>query len=102
MELTGLKDEVKRLKGKVRRLEDDVRSYDQGMQTLMVERADLINQVMHWEAEAYLPRISSRRLNLPGMWTLPMWSMQPYPSLKLQTSLQLCLRRIAMSASTPR
>ena len=45
MEISKLKREVKRLKG-------ELKSPDQGIQTLIAERANLINQVMNWEAEA--------------------------------------------------
>ena len=40
MEISKLKEEVKRVEG-------ELKSHNQGMETLMVERADLIHQVMH-------------------------------------------------------
>ena len=39
VEISKLKEEVKRLKG-------ELRSHDQGMEALMAERADLVDQVM--------------------------------------------------------
>ena len=44
--------EISKLKEKLKRLESELKSCDQGMETLMVERADLVNQVMNWEVEA--------------------------------------------------
>ena len=43
--------EISKLNEKVKRVEGELKSRDQGMETLMAERADLINQVMNWEAE---------------------------------------------------
>ena len=40
MEISKLKEEVKKLEGKLR-------NRDQGMETLMAEKADLVNQVMN-------------------------------------------------------
>ena len=40
MEISKLKEEVKRLEG-------ELKSRDQGMETLMAERVNLINQVMN-------------------------------------------------------
>ena len=42
--------EISKLKKEVKRLEGELRSRDQGIEALMVERADLIDQVMSWEA----------------------------------------------------
>ena len=44
--------EISKLKEDVKRLEGELKRRDQGMETLMAERADLINQVMNWEVEA--------------------------------------------------
>ena len=43
--------EISKLKEEVKRLESELKGHDQGMKTLMAERADLVNQVMNWEAE---------------------------------------------------
>ena len=56
--------EISKLKEKVKRLDGELKSCNQGIETLMVEMADLIHQVMHWEAEALAPRISLKRLSL--------------------------------------
>ena len=45
VEISKLKEEVKRLKGKLK-------SCDQGIETLIAEMTDLVPQVMRWEAEA--------------------------------------------------
>ena len=45
MEIFKLKEEVKRLKGVLK-------SRDQGIETLMWERTNLVIQVIRWEAEA--------------------------------------------------
>ena len=39
--------EISKLKEEIKRLEGELKSPDQGMETLMVERVDLICQVMH-------------------------------------------------------
>ena len=57
MGISTLKDEVKRLEGKLK-------SYDQGIEALMVKRADLIDQVMSWEAEAITVRDSLKEAEL--------------------------------------
>ena len=44
--------EISKLKEKVTRLEGELKSRDLGMEMLIAERADLVRQVMHWEAEA--------------------------------------------------
>ena len=44
--------EISKLKKEVKRLEGELRSCDQGMETLMAERVDVVNQVMTWEAKA--------------------------------------------------
>ena len=56
-EISKLKEEVKRLEGKLR-------SHDQGIEALMVDRAVLINQVMSWEAEAITTRDSFKEAEL--------------------------------------
>ena len=38
--------EISRLNEEVKRLEDKLRSHDQGIEALMMERADLVDQVM--------------------------------------------------------
>ena len=45
VEISKLKEEVKRLKG-------ELKSCDQGIETLIAEMTDLVPQVMRWEAEA--------------------------------------------------
>ena len=57
MEISKLKEEVKRLEG-------ELRSRDQGMVTLMIERADFIDQVMNWEVEAIAARDSLKEAKL--------------------------------------
>ena len=57
MEISKLKEEVKRLEG-------ELRSRDQGMETLMVEMADLVDQVMNWEVEAIATRDSLNEVKL--------------------------------------
>ena len=57
MEISKLKEEVERLKG-------EVRSSDQGMEKLMAKRADLVNQVMNWDAEAIAARDSLKEAEL--------------------------------------
>ena len=49
MEISKLKEEVKRLEG-------ELKSPDQGMETLMMERANIVNQVMNWEVEAIVAK----------------------------------------------
>ena len=39
--------EISKLKEEVKRLEGELKSHDQGMETLMAERVDLVRQVMH-------------------------------------------------------
>ena len=56
--------EISRLNEEVKRLEDKLRSHDQGIEALMVERADLVDQVMSWEAEAMTARDSLKEVEL--------------------------------------
>ena len=44
--------EISKLKEEVKKLEGELKNRDQGMETLMAEMADIVHQVMHWEAEA--------------------------------------------------
>ena len=44
MEISKLNEDVKRLKG-------ELKNRDQGMETLMAEKEDLVRQVMNWEVE---------------------------------------------------
>ena len=57
MEISKLKEEVKRLEG-------ELRSRNQGMETLRAEKADLVDQVMNWEAEAITARDSLKEAEL--------------------------------------
>ena len=50
--------EISKLKEKVQRLEGELRSHNQGMEALMAERVDLVDQVMSWEAEVIIARDS--------------------------------------------
>ena len=52
MEISKLKEEVKRL---------ELKSRDLGMETLMAEKADIICQVMHWEAESIAAKDSLKK-----------------------------------------
>ena len=56
--------EISKLKEEVERLEGEQRSRDQGMETLMAEWADLINQDMNWEVETITAKDLLRRLSL--------------------------------------
>ena len=44
--------EISKLKEEVKRLEGELKSRNQGIETLILEKADLVNQVMNWEAQA--------------------------------------------------
>ena len=50
MEISKLKEEVKRKEG-------ELKSCNQGMETLMAEKIDLVHQVMHWEVEAIVTKL---------------------------------------------
>ena len=52
------------MKKEVKRLEVELRSHDQGMKTLMAERADLVDQVISWEAEAITSKDSLKEAKL--------------------------------------
>ena len=41
--------EISKLKEEVKRLKDELRSRNQGIEALMAEKADLVDQVMSWE-----------------------------------------------------
>ena len=56
--------EISKLKEEVKRLKSELRSRDQGMETLMAEKADLVNQVMNWEAEAIASKNSLKETEL--------------------------------------
>ena len=52
------------LKDEVARLEGELKSRNQGMETLMVDKADLVNEVMNWEAEAITAKDSLKEVEL--------------------------------------
>ena len=56
--------EISRLKEEVKRLESELNSRDQGMETLMAKRADLVNQVMNWEVEVIVAKDSLKEAEL--------------------------------------
>ena len=56
--------EVSKLKEEIKRLESELRSRDQGIEALMAERANLIDQVMSLEAEAITARDSLKEAEL--------------------------------------
>ena len=56
--------EISKLKEEVKKLEGELRSRDQGMETLMVEKVDLVDHVMNWEAEAIAARDSLMEVKL--------------------------------------
>ena len=45
------------MKEEVKRKEGELKSCDQGMETLMAEKIDLVHQVMHWEVEAIVTKL---------------------------------------------
>ena len=56
--------EISKLKDKVKRPEGKLRSCDQGIETLMAESAELVDQVMSWEAEEITTKDSLKEAKL--------------------------------------
>ena len=92
--------EISKLKEDVKRLEGELRSREQGMEALMVERADHVDQVMSWEAEEITARIPLKRLSFQKAKILPTWLKRPWSNSRARTSLLLSSRRIMILDST--
>ena len=56
--------EISRLKDDVKRLNDELRSDDQGIEALRMEKADLDDQVISWEVKATTARDSVKEAEL--------------------------------------
>ena len=54
--------EISKLKEEVKRLEGELRSHNQRIEALMAKMADLVDQVVSWEAEAITTKDSLKEV----------------------------------------